>query len=154
MSQMPSSHSIAARTARRPLRDVHVAQAAERPLAAGDEPDRDAGERREQDRGAAVDDGDPRRGVGVVEVLDPQQVRGDHAEHGEAAREIDSGDALRAVQPVPARREPASGLHPVGRTRYSWRRSHTSSAFCACSRFSASSQTTLCGPSITSASTS
>ena len=35
-----------------------------------------------------------------------------------------------------------------------WRRSQTSRAFWAWSRFSASSHTTLCGPSITSASTS
>ena len=42
-----------------------------------------------------------------------------------------------------------SGLRPAvsHRDRSS---SHTSSAFCACSRFSASSHTALCGPSITS----
>ena len=70
------------------------------------------------------------------------------------------GDALRPVQPLPARRQlralarSAALDGRLARRRQSWRSSHTSSAFCACSRFSASSQTTLCGPSMTSASTS
>ena len=36
-----------------------------------------------------------------------EQVRRDHADHGEPAREIHAGDALRAVQPLPAGAEPA-----------------------------------------------
>ena len=52
----------------------------------------------------------------------------------------------RAALAAGGRDNGAPGLRP--HTRYS------SSAFCACNRFSASSQTTLCGPSITSAVTS
>ena len=43
--------------------------------------------------------------VEVERVVDPQQVRREHAEHREAAREVDARDALRTVQAVPAGRE-------------------------------------------------
>ena len=77
----------------------------ERTTPAGDEPDRDPGERREEDRRSAADDGVPGRRVRDVERFDPQQVRREHAEHRQPAGEIDARDALRSVQPFPAGRE-------------------------------------------------
>ncbi len=121
--------------------------AVDRHATARHETDRDTRERREQDRGASIDDRDPRRGIPPRERLgDPQQMRCDHADDGETSRKVHTADALRTVQAHPARGEPARG--------YGWRSSHTRSAFWACRRFSASSHTTLWGPSMTSASTS
>ena len=58
------------------------------------------------------------------------------------AGEVDAPHARRRVQ----------GGDPD--RSHCWRSNQTSSAFWACRRFSASSQTTDCGPSMTSASTS
>ena len=72
--------------------------------------------------------------------------------HGRTAAAGKAGVGLpaqRATASVASHREIVS--EPIDtrpHTRYS------SSAFCACSRFSASSHTTLCGPSMTSAATS
>ena len=120
----------------------------------GDQADGHSREGGEEDGRATVDHGHPRRRVRDVEVVDPQQVSRDHADDGEAPSQVDTGHTRRVVQPAPSPGEPPRTPLDGGGPRYCWRSSHTSSAFCACSRFSASSHTTLCGPSITSASTS
>ena len=120
----------------------------------GHESDRDSRERREQDRGPPVDEIDPRRGLRSIEMRDHQQVRGEHPEHRETPREIDAGEPAVAIQRARgADGGPSSSSHRP-HPDHCWRSSQTSRAFWACSRFSASSQTTLCGPSMTSASTS